>query len=203
MLEYPMLTLLVIAPFAERMQQAERQRQAVEAIWKAGGYVLYDYEYDESGKYRARREPPAPAWLMRLVGEDFICSVVDVYFTGADDEALENVRVLTNLESLYLSRSPVTDRGIERLTRLTRLTGLTLLDTPQVTMSGLEELGQALPNCKIVWIEFRPGLHLGAHFHMPRPRKPTPEEIKQRIKLIQRLRDGGFFRPPTNPQDQP
>jgi len=30
MLEYPLLTLLVIAPFAEKVQQAERQRQAVE-----------------------------------------------------------------------------------------------------------------------------------------------------------------------------
>jgi len=43
MLEYPMLTLLVIAPFAEKVQQAERQRQAVEVIRKAGGWVLYDY----------------------------------------------------------------------------------------------------------------------------------------------------------------
>ena len=37
----------------------------------------------------------------------------------------------------------------------------------------------------------------------PSPRKPTPEEVKQRIELLQRLRDGGVFRPTTNPQDQP
>jgi len=149
MLEYPMLTLLVIAPFAEKVQQAERQRQAVEAIEKAGQYVFYDYQIDEFGRVQGkmetsgeitRPEPPYPAWLGKLVGDDFFSDVACILckYHSNGDVVLKHARGLTNLNRLQFGPK-VTDTGMENLERLTRLTQLSLSST-KVTDDGLEHL---------------------------------------------------------------
>ena len=53
-----------------------------------------------------------------------------------------------NLKSLDLSRTQVTDAGLEHLKGLTKLVSLTLLNT-KVTSAGVQDLQKALPNCKI------------------------------------------------------
>ncbi len=63
-----MLTLLVIAPFAERVQQAERQRQAVWALGRSGGLVYYVENVEDSDE---KLEPSLPEWLTDLFGLDF------------------------------------------------------------------------------------------------------------------------------------
>jgi hypothetical protein len=55
-----------------KMNQARRQREVVKAILEAGGAVYYDYEYKQSGN----PEPPAPAWLRKLFGDDLFRDVV-------------------------------------------------------------------------------------------------------------------------------
>jgi len=176
MLEYPILTLLVIAPFAEKVQQAERQRQAVEAIREVGGFVGYDYEMDESGFFWTKQEPPGPAWLRRLVGDDFVSDVVNVDFsdtrvtdagvenlneltgithlalggTQVSDAGLENLTGLANLTLLGLSHTQVSDTGLKHLVGLTNLQVLGLVGT-HATEEGIMELRKALPKCQIYW----------------------------------------------------
>jgi len=140
------LVVLVIATaiaccwLTVKMRQAERQRQVAEAIRQAGGAVYYDYEFDKRG-IPSGGEPTAPAWLRRLVGEDFFSQFVHVYLsnTGYGDEGLEHLKAKTNLVVLGLSNTQITDAGLENLKRLTNLKWLDLLGT-QVTDNGLERL---------------------------------------------------------------
>jgi hypothetical protein len=158
-----------------KMREAERQRKAVEAIRAVGGWVYYEYHLNESGATMTVQEPPAPAWLRRLLGEDFLWDVAGVVFNypeKIDDAVLEHVTGLTRLQFLNLSGTQVTDIGLERLKGLVNIERLWLTHT-QVTNAGLEnlkgltklkrlvlygthvsearinELRKALPNCDI------------------------------------------------------
>ena len=137
--------------FALKMREAERQRQAVEAISEAHGWFYYDYELDESGRLMQGQERPAPAWLRKLVGDDFFADVVRVslpYRRRVDDVFLKRLMALTGLRSLRLSGTQVTDEGLKHLEGLTKLEHLEL-DGTEVTDEGIEELRKALPNCDI------------------------------------------------------
>jgi len=155
--------------FALKMREAERQRKAVEAIRAAHGQVFYDYEFDEEDILRLdMADPPTPAWLRRLVGDDFFADVVEAGFnvvsarrvdeavlehinglphlhsldlcsTQVTDAALENLKGLTDLEILNLSRTHVTDAGVKHLKGLRNLACLDISGT-QITDAGLEHL---------------------------------------------------------------
>ena len=57
------------------MQQARKRREAVEAIEELGGAVMYDYEW-------VSMKPPGPAWLVELLGIDFLADVAHVSWPG-------------------------------------------------------------------------------------------------------------------------
>jgi hypothetical protein len=162
-----LLLSVLLGWFAMRMRQAERQRQAVEARRKAGGTVLYDYQFhEESGSATGVLESPVPAWLRELMGEDFFASVAAVGFHDPEvsvlesrsvtvddaDAVLEHVAGLTGVVRLELSANQVTDAGLEHLRGLTEL-GLLFLHGTHVTEEGSEELRKALPDCQIDWAE--------------------------------------------------
>jgi hypothetical protein len=125
-----------------KMRGAERQRQAVEAIEKAGGRVIYHHQRTERGYAAMEANPPAPVWLRELVGDDFFADVDDVGFNFSErisDVVLEHVNGLRTLIFLELSATQATDAGLEHLVGLTRLEWLGLVGT-QVTDDGLEYL---------------------------------------------------------------
>ena len=131
------------------MREAERQRRAVEAVRKAGGWVSYDYEIGDI--FPSRGEPSAPAWLRRLIGEDVCSDVIGVglqYPAKVDDGILEHLRGLAEVKTLVLCGTQV--RDVEAFKGLTRLETLNLIGT-QVTQEGVEELRKALPDCHILW----------------------------------------------------
>ena len=84
--QYSLRTLLLVMTLAcigmswlgVKMQQARKQREAVEAIEKLGGWVHYDYQVDQSGRWHFGAVPPGPAWLRNGLGEDFFSTVVDI-----------------------------------------------------------------------------------------------------------------------------
>ena len=163
--------------FAVKLQQARRQREAVEAIREAGGHVTYDYEIDADGSRIQSPEPPGPAWLRKTLGVDFFSDVRCVYFyalwSGFGDDGMEHLKELPSLQELYLSHTQVGDAGLEHLKGLTSLKWLRLSNTKvsnaglehlrgltslrelrlydtQVTDAGIYELKKALPNCIII-----------------------------------------------------
>jgi hypothetical protein len=155
--------------FAYELQQAQRQRDAVEAIRNLEGLVAYDYQVSAS---RLRRMPP-PEWARRLVGDDFLADVVLVDCWDEDMDTAANMtdaelillQGFPQLEWLRLNGTRVTDAGLVHLRGLTRLQCLSLehtslagaglvhlrglrqlrildLTATQVTDAGLEQLGE-------------------------------------------------------------
>jgi hypothetical protein len=130
---------------AHRMEQKRKEREIVAAIIKSGGEVYYDYQVDPSGIPHGGAErisPTGPHWSRQLFGENFFSDVKSVRFKGGDTE-FENIKELTQLQTLDLSQSTVTDAGLVLLDRFPRLERLCLgLGTAKidVTDAGLKHI---------------------------------------------------------------
>jgi hypothetical protein len=127
--------------FAWETQRARRQREAVEAIKRADGRVLYDCEFDENGDWWGPGiAPRIPAWMRKLLGHDFFAEVVEIYLSDPDDAALSHVRKIGPFKTFVSYRSyKVTDIGLANFEGLTRLEVLALPGA-QVTDAGLVHL---------------------------------------------------------------
>jgi hypothetical protein len=134
--QYSLRTLMVFVTLcaipcswlAVKMQQVKRQREAVAAIEKLGGIVLW------SG------DPSGPAWVRGLLGDDFYRSVLVVLArSDVTDAGLENLKGLNNLKMLDIHNTQVTDAGLQHLKGLNQLQLLGLSGT-KVTDAGLEYL---------------------------------------------------------------
>jgi len=149
---------------AVKMGQAKKQKEAVETLLKKGGTVIYDYELSPSG-FIPGAIPPSPAWLRKLLGDDFFRTVPIVHLPGvklthADleslkwikqiqtldlekapvtDSGLEQIKGLNTINKLYLSNTKITDKGMKHLEEMKQLIFLRLNDTP-ITDVGLEHL---------------------------------------------------------------
>ncbi len=164
------LTLVAAVPcswLATEMQQAERQRAAVEAI--TGGSPVYDDEREVSNGfvYEDRFGPFGPTdqpnwferigvdfdfniggappawpqnWLEKL-GKDFFQNAVAVdLFSGEDVHAkCELLKRLPELGRLRVVSDKVTDADLEHLNGLSQLKEL-IVGCPSVTDAGLEPL---------------------------------------------------------------
>lgn len=147
--QYSLRTLLIIVTFfavacswfAVKLQQARRQREAVETIVKFGGAVRYEYQL--AGTIIPPEEPPGPVWIRKLLGDDFFANVAEVCLWGTGtqitDADLEQLKGLTMLQELQLWGTQITDAGLKHLKGLTTLQTLQLQDT-QITDAGLEHL---------------------------------------------------------------
>ena len=134
---------VVCSWFSVEMQQARRQKEAVEGADLASyGHELDGYGYGLSGT----PEPPEPPWLRNLVGEDFLSNVGVLGYRMATDANLERLKGLTSLQLLLLESTEVTDAGLVHLKGLTNLQMLRLKST-QVTDAGIVHL-KGLTNLK-------------------------------------------------------
>ena len=70
---------------------------------------------------------------------------------------MANLKSLHRLESLYLSKTKVTDAGLEILKDIHTLEYLDLYNTDDVSYQGVDRLQRALPNCWIFMGEPDPG----------------------------------------------
>ena len=122
--------------FAVRLQRAKTQREAVEAIKAAGGFVDYMDENDDSQK---RALEATPTWLRRILGDEFFRQVDEVWVHT--DTALEQTRRLAGLEALGIGCSDeITDAGLAHLDGLRRLRRLSLALNENVTNAGFAHL---------------------------------------------------------------
>jgi hypothetical protein len=166
--------LLIGAVVGWLVRSARIQREAVEAILKAGGKVQYDWEWWH-GKELKQGRPWGPRWLVKLIGVDYFGHVTNVSLLGYspeadeavvrvsrlpglqrlallgpsfDDADLARVEVLTDLESLTILSDQVTDAGAAHLRGLTKLTYLSIEET-KISDAGLEHLS-GLTNIRIL-----------------------------------------------------
>jgi hypothetical protein len=157
------LVLVIGAGLGWIVREARIQRDAAAAIARAGGSVLYDWQWN-NGHFIRNGKPSWPKWLLDLVGLDYLGNVVSAVVRDATDADLLQVGHLSQLKALFIEgTSQVTDRGLVHLERLTRLevlqpgmipiddaglshiSGLTrlvqlYLDDKQISDSGLKQL---------------------------------------------------------------
>jgi Leucine Rich repeat len=124
---------------AVEVKQSRQQHEAVEAILKDGGRVVYDYQLALRAKVPA--EPPGPAWLRESIGEDFFedVDIVSLSYSRVTDIGLMKLEGLRLIKSLNLRATGVTDSGLECLRGLAQLKELDIRDT-RITNAGLESL---------------------------------------------------------------
>ncbi len=149
---------LVCIWLSVQVNSARRQRQAVEAILKAGGGISFDYQkVAVPGKPNAfeidRDAPPVgPGWLRAGLGEDYFRTAIGVSLPGneiseTDFALLAN---LPRLESVFLcevkvvpqnsgSKRRIQDTDLKIFKNLNQLREFTLL-TSDVDGSGLASL---------------------------------------------------------------
>ena len=117
-----LLVVVVAVPcswLATEMKAARKQREVVGTIVRTGGAVAYDWQKDVASVPQRSPRPPGPAWLRKLLGDDFLADVVAVTLTTAEvtDEVLDHLRALNKLRDIELEGTQVTDAGIRSLQR--------------------------------------------------------------------------------------
>ena len=151
-------TLIIAVGCAWLASKKQRERQAVKLILSKGGQVGFDYQKwtTPAGQkgFLPTKEPPGPAWLRAILGNDFFGEVVFVFFdynkpSNLTDADLESLKHLTQIEQLWLPGSNVTDAGLVHLRGMTKLRYLDFRGS-SVTDAGINDLKKALPNCDIV-----------------------------------------------------
>src|SRR5690349_5177813 len=96
---------------------ARRQTEAVRAITKAGGSVYFDYQQKlvpvpgQPGLFRNDPDPQpgGPAWLRKLIGDDFFCNVIRASFGNSviSDADLWQLAKLPSLEQVHFTNTQV------------------------------------------------------------------------------------------------
>jgi hypothetical protein len=149
-----LLLVLVAAVILGWIQNNARvQRDAVAAIQRAGGSVVYDF-----GVARSPQDSPGTTrgWLGALVsalGVDYFYNVTAVACgeRPITDAELAHIGRLGRLRSLTAFRTRATDAGLGRLCGLVKLEVL-ILGAPDVTDAGLAQL-RGLRSLEIFWLE--------------------------------------------------
>jgi hypothetical protein len=114
--------------------RVRKQHEAVVAIQRAGGWVVYQWRW-KNGRLDRFGQPGVPRWLLDRLGPDFFYRVKRVDIVGgfggqADDNLMTQVACLGDLEALNLDGSKdVTDVGLADLEDLTQLLYLHLSES--------------------------------------------------------------------------
>jgi len=151
LLGFVLVCAVVCSWLAVQMQQARRQKEAVEALGHFTGCIFYDYQC--SGR---RWEPPGHAWLEEVLGEDFFADIemVSGLNDALTDAEMEHLESLPRLRVLRMSGRGVTDAGLTHLEGLTQLRDLVLVDS-HITDAGLVHL-ETLARLEVLHLRWMP-----------------------------------------------
>ena len=135
------------------LHRAKQQREAVQAITNAGGWVHYDYQVGDSRAVDIdpQARPWEPQWLLELVGIDFFHDVAEVNMVYSEDSGtrLDNKHPVNiahhlahfpRLRVLLLKEEGVDDAGMAYVGRLKRLESLYFWDAFKITDAGAKHL---------------------------------------------------------------
>jgi len=136
-----LLVLVVGSGFGWICYRARVQQEAVAAVERAGGEVMFDWK---------ARPPGRPVWLRRQLGPGFFEEVIQVAVLEPDDSLMVHIGRLRHLQWLGIWGGTVTDSGLAAIAGLTNLRGLYLSNT-RITDAGLAHL-TGLRNCKDVTV---------------------------------------------------
>jgi len=129
------------------VRSAQIQRDAVAAIEKAGGHVVYEsFWYGRSAPPKQTGVPTFPGWLGKFVSIDYLAHVTAVTLNSSPrvtDDTLEQIgalsRFIANLTSLDLGDTQLNETGLAHLKWHKNISWLDLRNT-NVTDPGLVNL---------------------------------------------------------------
>ena len=140
--QFSLRTLLIVVTalavwLGLRVDRANRQQEAVEAIEDQGGDVYYDYQQKPAAKsvwgltyvdktYSSQVDPPGAEWLRQLVGERFFVTPVTVMISRQPTICLTPLRDLPHLEEVRLSDTELSDFDVANLAHLKKLRFLSI-----------------------------------------------------------------------------
>lgn len=135
------------------VNRARRQREAIAAIERLGGAVLYDYQFDASHTQIPSARLNVPTWFRGNLGEEFYRTPVNIYLGGltlkpGDLRALES---LTELDWLYLGSCTISDEELVHLEPLKKLRSLDLGGT-EISDAGLAHLASLK---RLEWLDIQ------------------------------------------------
>ena len=138
--QFSILSLLVLTVavaiscswLARDMKKAREQREAATGTIDLGGSVRYDYELDSG-------EPRGPAWLRKVLGDDFFNEVTEADLNG--DAQTAHLSGLSQLQTLSLSFENITDDGLANVRGLPHLRRLGTFTT-KITDKGMRYVGE-------------------------------------------------------------
>lgn len=138
-------TCIGFAWLANEVANARRQELLVDQLRDKHAIVLYDYhanhDANEDPQYDFDKESPIPALLRFLLGNDFLAKPQFVYCESLSDGDVEILANLKSIKILQLERSPLTGQGLRHLRALTELQSLSLIGT-EITDDSLAPLAR-------------------------------------------------------------
>ena len=115
------IVAVACAWLAARREEKRREWATVESLRKNGVYIAYDWQEEKL------KEPYGPAWLRRLLGDNFFSTALKAGVRGPQqaDSALEQLARITSIRSLMVSDAPqLTAGGFAHLAALKQLEDL-------------------------------------------------------------------------------
>jgi hypothetical protein len=120
-----------------KVNQARRQKEAVEALQELGATVRYAHQRDDTNptEFDRSKNLGVPDWLRRLAGDDFFQTVALIQLPETvTDQDLVHLAALPHVECLIFSQESyqeiaVTDAGLDHLPRPDRLVSLAAANT--------------------------------------------------------------------------
>ncbi|MGA2797346.1 MAG: hypothetical protein ABSE63_07210 [Thermoguttaceae bacterium] len=156
--QYSLRTLLIFVTLfavacswlAVKMQQAKRQRKAVDAIRKHSGEIFYDNDkYDNYGRFYP--QAISHSGLYKILGNDFFANVYLVKIRDYPKADLKSIAEFSHLKMLWIEGSRINDDGLEDLRFFTQLKSLCLADA-EISSSGLKHLKE-LPQLEELYLQ--------------------------------------------------
>jgi hypothetical protein len=129
---------------ATLVRHVDEQKALIESISRHGGLVALDTDFLDPPNYGP------PQWLQALLGERYFSNIVSINLgaTGITDENVKKLVKLRHLQSLGIWRTSASDAALAAVGRLKELETLDISQT-NVTDEGLAELA-GLENIRVL-----------------------------------------------------
>ena len=140
-----MLVILIFAAWLGwRVDKARTQGRAVAAGQRWGGSLYFDYDFNSQGRFAPNARPPrGPRWLRDLLGPEYFRTLQTIWIRNqAPDSELGFLDGLTELRTLHLSGTGVTDSRLSCLRSMPRLWGLDLMRCPGIGDASAQDIGR-------------------------------------------------------------
>jgi Leucine-rich repeat (LRR) protein len=134
---------LILGAAAKWIERGRRQDAIVQEIERHGGLVVYDYEYDENGKWVADANPSVPTWIRQVCGNGCFVGVTDVILGGRQVGSFDFARLrdLGTVQYLDVSKTDVSDETVRDICQIDSLEELRLDGNQRISDLALKHIG--------------------------------------------------------------